>query len=182
MQIAGRHDYDALFARVKQGDAKAYEGLFKAQYPALLAYATTIVGAFHAEEIVQDVMLSLWENRESIVVQRSIRHYLYGAIRYRCLTHLRRNRLMNDVHQFLYEAESSFFTETDLMETLEVSHKLSEAMDALPDSCKEAFEMNRFQDLSYKEIAVRLKTTIKSVDYKIQKALKILRESLRDYK
>lgn len=175
------HNYDVLFTRIKQGDAKAYEIFFKAQYHTLYTYASSIVGETYAEEIVQDVMLSIWESRNNIIIQKSISHYLYGAIRYRCLTHLRRNQMMRGVHQFLYEEENSFLDETDILNAFELSDKITKAMDNLPHEYKEAFEMNRFQNLSYKEIAKKLNTTIKSVDYKIQKAVKILRNELKGY-
>lgn len=175
------YDCDVLFARMQQGDAKAYEILFKTEYHILYAYASTIVGKFHAEEIVQDVMLSLWESKESIIIQRSIVQYLFGAVKYRCFVHLRRTQMMRGVHMFLYENEDFLQDENDPINSFELSDKISKAMDNLPDEYKEPFEMNRFQNLTYKEIAAKLKITVKSVDYRIQRAVKILREELKGW-
>lgn len=176
------HVNDILFERIKNDDMAAYETLFKSEYRRLSAYASTIIGKSYAEEVVQDVMLSVWENRKSIIVQSSVTQYLYGAVRYRCLDYIKRNEIVRRAHQSIFEHQSSFIDEVDIVHTFELSAKISDAMNKLPTECKEAFELSRFNDLSYKEIAVKMKTTIKSVDYKIQKALTILRKELKHYK
>lgn len=176
------HDSDILFEKVKKGDVKAYETFFKAYYHVLVAYSVSIVGKTHAEEIAQEIMLSLWENRENITVESSILYYLFGAVRKKCMTHLRRNRIVEDVHEYLYGNKELFLNGMDLILANELSEKLSEAINDLPVEYQRAFKMNRFNNLTYKEIAENLGVTLKSVDYKIQQAIKILRRRLKDFR
>ena len=71
--------------------------------------------------------------------------------------------------------------ETDVCQLEELSRKLKVALEELPASYREAFIMSRFKNMSYKEIAEQLNVSPKTVDYRIQQALKILRVKLKDY-
>ena len=81
----------------------------------------------------------------------------------------------------MYEGDDHLFDDPDFYVVEELSQKIQSALEALPSNYREAFEMNRFQKLTYKEIASQLNVSSKTVDYRIQQALKQLRIDLKDY-
>ena len=154
-----------LLSAMQHGDIKAYGVLFRRYYPMLCAYATKFVELKDAEEIVQDVMLWLWENRETQTFETSISQYLFKAVYHRAI-----NENMQEMLQ-----------DTDFYQFEELQKRIKEAVDALPPAYREAFVMHRFDNKSYKEIAEVLQVSPKTVDYRIQQALKQLRITLKDY-
>ena len=132
----------SLLSAIQKGDRSAFDVLFQKYYSVLCTYCYRFVRLEDAEEIVQDVMLWLWENRERPVIEYSLKQYLFKAVYHRCMTR---------------------------------------AINELPPTYREAFIMHRFQNLSYKEAAELLNVSPKTVDYRIQQALKILRVKLKDY-
>ena len=147
-----------LLSAMQHGDIKAYGVLFRRYYPMLCAYATKFVELKDAEEIVQDVMLWLWENRETQTFETSISQYLFKAVYHRAINLIVR-------HQSQLRADTLFY----------------ENMQEMPPAYREAFVMHRFDNKSYKEIAEVLQVSPKTVDYRIQQALKQLRITLKDY-
>ena len=157
-----------LLSAMQHGDLKAYGVLFRRYYPILCAYATKFVELKDAEEIVQDVMLWLWENRETQTFETSLSQYLFKTVYHRAINQIVR-------HQSQLRADTLFY------ELEELQRRIREAVDALPPAYREAFVMHRFDNKSYKEIAEILQVSPKTVDYRIQQALKQLRITLKDY-
>ena len=155
----------SLLNALRQGDGNAFDHLFRRYYPMLCAYAHRLVSLEDAEEIVQEVMLWLWENRGDLIIESSLNQYLFKMTYRRVLNHLTREQVKT-------KAEAAFY---------ELDRKIKEAMAALLDSYREAFVMHRFKELSYKEIAEVLDVSPQTVAYRIQQALKLLRVSLKDY-
>ena len=78
-----------LIGKIKEGDIKAYEGLFRLYYEPLCRYAVTYVNRMEiAEEIVQDLFYIFWKERSKLPVFQSVKAYLYGAVRNRSLQHI----------------------------------------------------------------------------------------------
>ncbi len=71
--------------------------------------------------------------------------------------------------------------ESDTFSVAELETKISSALDKLPERCRQIFMLNRFEDLKYKEVAEKLGISVKTVEVQMSKALKILREELKDY-
>lgn len=147
----------------------------------LCAYAHRMVGLEDAEEIVQEVMLWLWENRRELIIESSLSQYLFKMTYRRVLNHLTREQIKSKVEAAFFERTQAMLCEVDYRQFEELSEKIKEAMAALPDSYREAFVMHRFKELSYKEIAGILNVSSQTVAYRIQQALKQLRVSLKDY-
>jgi len=169
-----------LFA-LSQGKEKAFDTFFKKYYPFLCAYARRIVEEDDAEEIVQEIMIWVWENRSFLNIDTSFSQYLIRMTYNRCI-----NLIVKK--EAIARAETNFYTihqqlPNDLHPWLidELSQKIDEAIAALPESYREAFVMHRFKGMSYKEIAEQLQVSTKTVDYRIQQALKQLRHDLKDY-
>lgn len=172
---------DMLYSSLQMGDKSAFDTLFLKYYPALCAYGRQFVEIEDAEEVVQDVMLWVWENREMHVIETSLQHYLFRAVRNKCLTLINRNILRQRINNILYEEMRETFGNPDFYIVEELSQKIEEAIARLPEAYRTAFEMSRFQNKTYQEIAVELEVSSKTIDYRIQQALKILRVELKDY-
>lgn len=170
-----------LLSAMQRGDLKAYGVLFRRYYPMLCAYATKFVELKDAEEIVQDVMLWLWENRETQTFETSLSQYLFKTVYHRAINQIVRHQSQLRADTLFYENMQEMLQDTDFYQLEELQKKIREAVDALPPAYREAFVMHRFDNKSYKEIAEILQVSPKTVDYRIQQALKQLRITLKDY-
>ena len=170
-----------LLSAMQHGDLKAYGVLFRRYYPILCAYATKFVELKDAEEIVQDVMLWLWENRETQTFETSLSQYLFKTVYHRAINQIVRHQSQLRADTLFYENMQEMLQDTDFYQLEELQRRIREAVDALPPAYREAFVMHRFDNKSYKEIAEILQVSPKTVDYRIQQALKQIRITLKDY-
>lgn len=173
-------DTSLLFA-IQKGDRNAFDSLFQKYYPILCTYCYRFVRLEDAEEIVQDVMLWLWENRERPIIEYSLKQYLFRAVFNRSMTRIAQNEVKQRADEAYHQRMLDMLQDVDVYLINELSKHIQKAIDELPPSYKEAFIMHRFRDLSYKEIAEILNVSPKTVDYRIQQALKILRVELKEY-
>ncbi len=161
-------------------DPSLFEELFKRYYSPLCAFAYRYTKNHDiAEEIVQDAFTYLWENSAGIEIRTTLESYLYGAVRNACLNHLKHLKVQEkyEAHtRHLETTETTNFAELD-----ELEEAIQSALDALPEKCREIFEMNRYQGLKYKEISEKLEVSVKTVETQMSRALKSLRQSLKHY-
>lgn len=172
---------EVLFEKIQAGDVKAFDVLFMRYYPLLCAYAKQFVDFDDGQEIVQDVMVWFWENSSMQVIESSPKNYLFRAVKNRCLTLINRNELKQRVVSSMYENQQSQYEDPDFYIVEELTRNIENALSRLPETYREAFEMNRFQSMTYNEIAEKLNVSSKTVDYRIQQALRLLRVELKDY-
>ncbi|KAA8485082.1 RNA polymerase sigma-70 factor [Arcticibacter tournemirensis] len=172
---------EILYKAICKGSYSAFDSLFIRYYPKLCAYAAQFVDMEDAEEIVQDIMLWLWENRKNATVDTSVQNYLFRSVRNKCITLINRNKVKQKRDNILQAEMLGTFNDPDFYIFEELKQRLKTAISALPESYKVAFEMNRFQNMTYKDIALKLNVSPKTVDYRIQQALKLLREELKEY-
>ncbi|WP_294556526.1 RNA polymerase sigma-70 factor [uncultured Bacteroides sp.] len=174
-------DNDFLLSAVQHGDLKAFDALFRRYYPILCAYGHRFVELEDAEEIVEDSLLWIWENRETLVIESSLNSYLFKMVYRRALNKLAHIDATQRADTRFYEEMQEMLQDTDYYQVEELTRRIEEAVAALPESYREAFVMHRFRDMSYKEIAETLGVSPKTIDYRIQQALKQLRTDLKDY-
>lgn len=165
-------------------DKAAFEMLFKTHFKGLVLFANRYVKDFEtAKEIAQDSFVSLWEKRETIDVSKPVKSYLTTIVYNRSLNYLRDNKKFN--HELL-QAESLFPFISDgesdnAVISEELRLKIESAINELPEKCREVFQLNRFQDMKYQQIADFLQISVKTVEAQMSKALKHMREKLVDY-
>ena len=174
-------DNDFLLSAVQRGDQKAFDTLFRRYYPMLCAYGHRFVELEDAEEIVEDSLLWIWENRETLVIESSLNSYLFKMVYRRALNKLAHIDATQRADTRFYEEMQEMLQDTDYYQIEELAKRIEDAVAALPESYREAFVMHRFRDMSYKEIAETLGVSPKTIDYHIQQALKQLRVDLKDY-
>lgn len=126
-------------------------------------------------------MLWLWENRAKVHITDSLSKYLFSAVRNRCLTHLNHEMIERRVLSRMHERLHREFESPDFYVVEELQERIRAAVEQLPKTYREAFERNRFGRQTYEEIAAELHVSVKTVDYRIQQSLKILRVKLCDY-
>lgn len=164
-------------------EESSFEALFKANFKRLFAYAITILrDDSHAEEIVQNVFYKMWEKKGQIDIQTSVTAYLYRSVYNDCLNYLKHQKVQAS---YTMHKAWSLKNESDnasaKVQLSELQQKLDAALSELPEQCRTIFQMSRFEELKYREIASRLGISVKTVENQMGKALSILRTKLADY-
>ena len=175
-----RIDHQILLG-LKEGNEKAFDAVYRHYYGGLCAFASQYVSAANCEEIVQDVMMWLWESRQTIANELSLKSLLFTITKNKCLNHISHLQVKQRVHEKLYQKFVTQFEDPDFYIPGELMEKLDQAIKSLPEDYRKSFEMNRFEDLTYKEIAEKLDLSEKTIAYRISQALKILRKEMKDY-
>jgi RNA polymerase sigma-70 factor, Bacteroides expansion family 1 len=170
-------------ALLHQYDDKAFEQMFKAHYKELHSYANVMLrDEDTAEEIVQSMFLKFWEKRELLNVQTSIKAYLYKCVYNDSLNYLKHQKVKTKYQDFAaYTMNDHHEAASSRVELTELQYKLQEVLNELPEHCRTIFQMSRFEELKYREIAEQLDLSIKTVENQMGKALKILRLKLADF-
>ena len=151
--------------------------LYDEHQPSLLSFAIYLVGSREdAMEIVNDVYVSLWQNRHTYNEIRSIKSYLFSAVKNRSINQIKKKKI-EVTHLWPNNEESSFRADAVVDEK---DHKvaLENLMNQLPPKCRQIFVMSRIDELSYAEIADLLDLSIKTVENQMGKALKIFRKKM----
>lgn len=170
---------------INQGDARAFEDLYAAYYVFLGSVATKYVYQVEiAREIINDVFLNLWHNRATL--QFPVHTYLVYAVRNRCLNYLQRKRLseysLTDVEEQLYAFHEAQISQDEQplaqLENKELQAQIRQAVDALPEKCRNIFIQYLYQNKSYEEIADLYAISNVTVRRQVGIALEKLRKKL----
>ena len=168
-----------LLEKIAQGNEKSFSEAFDHFYPGLCFYSDKFIhDTDEARSIVQQVFVDLWVKRHKLVIEQSLKAYLYTTVRNYTLDFLR-HKLVET--KYLREVKPESVTiDHDLIEEAELNAQINSAIEALPEKCREIFILCRFEELRYSEIAQRLGISIKTVEMQMGIALKKLRAKLTD--
>lgn len=171
-----------LLEAIKQGRKPALQTVFDLHYVEVCrAIYKLVPDAALMEDLAQEVFIRFWEKREQIEVLESIGGYLHRMAVNEALAHLRRRRFFEDVSEAAHlPAAASDHTETDVLHQ-DLSLRLQAALNTLPPRCRAVFQLSRFEEMSYREIADQMDISIKTVENQMGKALKLLREQLSEF-
>lgn len=164
-------------------DKAAFEQVFKTHYKNLYSYAFTILkDEGEAEEMVQQVFFKLWERSEHLSFSGSIAAYLYRAVHNESLNFLKHQKV-KESHRLhvAYSMKNGSEQPQGKIIGKELESKFREALNELPEQCRTVFQLSRFEDMKYKEIADKLDISVKTVENHMGKALKLLRTKLVDF-
>lgn len=171
-----------LLSALRQDNKDAFSLLFQKYYTDLVLFCGNFVrDKSSCEDIVQSIFLKLWNDRKNIRIETSLKSYLLRAVRNSCFDEFRHLEIVRQ-----YESDpdhsvlDSYDTENYILYS-DLSAHLQQALDQLPAPYREAFEMNRFEGLKYREIAVRLNVSERTVEVRVSKALEMLRKLLKDF-
>ena len=147
----------------------------------VLHYCGTIVKDMDdASDIVQQVFVNMWQRREEINIHTSARAYLYKMVYNASLDFLKNKKIKRRHSKEAPEINNvTAFADKAAENELEV--KIEQAITKLPEQCRKIFRMSRFENLKYREIATVLNISEKTVENQMGKALKIMKETLKEY-
>ncbi len=180
--IQGIHE-KSLIERLRKGDQTAFELLFHFYYPGLVVYATQFTtDRNEAEEIVQDFFVRFWQKHNQLSPSDSLKSYLFLSVKNGSLNFLKHKKVEEryiremselSVTHLVYDPE--FYVSSELQE------KVKNAIDLLPEKCREIFIMSRIRGMKNEEIADELNLSKRTVETQISKALKVMRIELKEY-
>lgn len=171
-----------LLEGLKEGNEKIFDYIFHYYYSGLVVFAQKYIpDSDVAKDIVQALFVKLWTNREKLVINSSLKSYLFSSIKNRCIDYLRHEATKGKVEKKLIADLSEITDERNLFVESELREKINAAMEKLPPVCREVFYMNRFEGLKSAEIAEKKEISVRTVEAHIGKALKILRVELAGY-
>lgn len=175
---------DQLGLRIKLGDEQAFELLFRKYYIRMCGFANKFLNdPEESREIVQEVFIKIWEGREDIDPDDSLKAYIFKITQNQSLNRLRRKKIESkyvEIYKLVY-SEHSEFTSHETLLARELEDNISTAMNTIPPKCRRVFELSRLEGLKYSEIAKVLNISVKTVEAQMSKALNILRFQLKDY-
>jgi RNA polymerase sigma-70 factor (family 1) len=177
---------DLLFKRVKEGDERSFEMLFRKYYPGLSSYATLFLKCDDlARELVHETFIKIWERRDSIIVESSFKSYIYRSVHNNCINFLKKSRCLSEKNEAVrdeilkqHEINMYYFDQESLDRLLpdDFEAAFSRGLSTLPDQCREIFVLCRDDKLSYHEVADRLGISVNTVKTQMKRALSKLRE------
>lgn len=172
-----------LLIELKKGNKQAYSILFNKYYRDLVLFGGNFLpNKSLCEDIVQNIFLKLWRDREVLVIETSLKSFLLRSVQNSCLDELRHKGVVRE-----HESYSSTFGASDNIDTenyvlySDLHNHLNDALSKLPESCRQAFEMNRLEGLKYREIAEKLNVSERTIEVRIGKALSLLRNHLKEF-
>src|SRR4051794_36467953 len=149
----------------------------------MYSYACTILkDEMEAEEIVQNVFVRLWEKQNSLRIETSLKAYLYRMIYNDCMNQIKHKAVVLKFQkEKMYVMKNERNNADDRISSTQLNEQLSNALLELPQQCRTVFQLSRFEELKYREIAVQLGISEKTVENQMGKALKLLRMKLVDF-
>ncbi len=171
-----------VIAGALSGEA-AFEQVFKTSFKSLHAYACTILkDDIMAEEMVQNVFCKLWEKKDQIQISQSVNAYLYRSVYNECLNYLKHQKVKDAyVNHARHHMPQQQNNTSGKLQLSELQQRISKALESLPEQCRTVFQLSRFEELKYQEIADRLSISVKTVENHMGKALRLMRTQLADF-
>ena len=171
-----------LFEKIKNSNEKAFEKLFHRYYGHLCLHASLILQDDNtAEEIVQDFFVKLWEKRERVIIDTSVKNYLFRSVKNQALNVIKHNKIKYIYAQSVLSDSSDNVTDEDSFQEINLAKKIEESILSLPEKRREIFRLSREDGLKYREIAEKLNISIKTVETQMSLAFKHLRKALKDF-
>ncbi len=157
--------------------------MFRTYFSSLSYFAQKYISDLDTcKEIVHNVFINIWEKREEFDFEKPAKSYLFTSVYNRCMNFIRDNKkFKTDVELEEINNISDLSQHSETIEAAELESKIWKVINSLPEKCREVFVLNRFEDKKYSEIAEHLNISVKTVETQMSKALKTLREHLKDY-
>jgi RNA polymerase sigma-70 factor (ECF subfamily) len=179
-----------MYKAIRKGDLKAFERFYKKYQPRLFVYGIGILKDEDAtKDLVQEAFISFWENMEHILTDYSVTAYLFKIFHGKCTKYLRNKAIVTDFSHLselkMQEIEISYYNlDNNIMGSIfmhDVEKLYENALEKLPEKCREIFVMSNQEELRNAEIATKLGLSVRTVENQIYKAIHIVREEMKEY-
>ena len=181
MRAIERRD-EELLKRLRRGDEDAFKEIFSCYWYRLFKVARDrIKSREEAEEIVQDIFASLWENH-SVLLISDLERYLFSSVRKGVISKIRSKLIHEKYRSYYLQLFPGYSLATE--ETVkfdELSSAIENAILRLPEKSRQVFRLNRLQGLSVPEISETLKIPRRTIEHRLTESLRELRIHLKDY-
>lgn len=169
-----------LIDRLHQGDEGALNLIYKKYWQKLFTSAYNILkDKAICEDIIQEIFIKLWTNRDQLEIKVSLIAYLQASTRYEVFRQIRYGSVRESIFDNLIDRLQSP-SEYGSIEHKELVMQIDAIVNTLPVKCKNVYKLSREDHLSHKEIASRLNISTKTVENHLTKALRQLRVLLGD--
>lgn len=171
---------DQWIEKIQAGDRAAFESLFRTHYAELHRFLWGYVKSTHiAEELVQDVFVRVWENRQILDPKEKIKSYLFKVAKNLAIDHVRHVKVVRrwiDEKKALHHFSPFPKGLDDKLHDKLLLKKVKRAIEELPERRRVIFMLSRYERMSYKEIAETLEISVNTVETQISRALHELRK------
>ena len=170
---------EILTIGLQRGDEIAYKNLYETYYRDLVRYCHTLTNDLPwAEDIVQNILIKIWQNRGKIEITTSLKSYLYRAVFNEFVKETGKVRQKEKMLLELKQEALNNMVELDAEVMKEKIKLLEAAIDKLPEKRKKVFLLSKKQGYKYKEIATELNLSEKTVEKHISRAMKQIRDTM----
>ncbi len=161
-------------------DINSFETLFRTYFEPLVNFVNSRINHYeNSEEIVQDTFMKLWDSRDTLVIRTSVKSYLYQATKNTMIDFIRKSKHINvdidSINHIPIEGEVD-------LDPYIIRSELEKALLTLKEKNRIIFKLNKFEGLTYKEIAEHLNMSERGVEDNISRAVKSLKDILKDNK
>jgi RNA polymerase sigma-70 factor (family 1) len=183
MALYGTYTDEQLIISLRQGEAGAFTEIYERYWDKLLVYAMRVIRQQpDAEDIVQELFVSIWRRRQALEIGHALSTYLYNSVRYLAFRYMEKNSTYSGYLQRLaawMDGEDSNVSgiEAEIFGR-ELEGQIDQLVRELPEKMQQVFILSRRHHLSYKEIADRLSISEETVRKQVYKSLQILRSRL----
>lgn len=183
MPLYSEYADDILLRLLKEDDQSAYTEIFKRYSKLLINHAYKILeNQDEANDVVQEVFLSIWNKRNELAITGSLSSYLYKAVKNRVLNYIAHEKVVSRYADSIsnFVENEYVFADSKLREE-ELESIIAKEIALLPEKMREVFLLRKVEELSYDEIALQLNITDKTAKQQVYNSVKILREKLKNF-
>lgn len=179
-----------LFEKLRMGDEAAFKVIYNKYVPRLYYFVHEYIPQGDiVENIIQDTLMTLWDKKATLADNTNLSAYLFTVAKNNCLYKLRdlkyREKLYDSTDIGILEMNANLDAlvslDTSSFTFQEIEQIIKNTLEILTPQCRVVFQLSRFEDKKYKEIAEELNISVKAVEGHISKALKVFRTNLKNY-
>ena len=171
-----------IVSALNEGHESVFDAVYRHYFKKLCAFCSQYIPDLEeTEEIVQETMVWLWENRLTLKAELTLKSLLFTIVKNKALNRISHYEIKQKVHEEIHQKYESTFENPDFYDQDELFRMYRQTLEKMPKDIRETFLMNRDRCLTHKDVAATLNVSPQTVNYRIGQALKMLRQALKDY-
>ncbi|HMR19576.1 MAG TPA: RNA polymerase sigma-70 factor [Sphingobacterium sp.] len=180
MQDYSGYSNEELIRSIRASELGAFNELYNRYAEGLILYVYNKLGDLEeSKDIVQEIFVNIWTDRENILIYRSVSGYLYKIALNKSLNLFRKQKIEEKYINSLADYLEIGTTTTQEQQFAEIENEklVNEAIDRLPEKMREVFALRYFKGMSNQEVAEKLKISSHTVATQMKRALKEIRKT-----